>query len=80
MSVFWEGGCHKKKTRVKNETNPRHPLLHPPIIRWAEGYSSRFGIVYVDYATQARHPKASARWLSQKFAPDAPIHSEKATA
>lgn len=45
---------------------------------WAEGYESRFGIVYVDYKTQARHPKASARWLASKFAPDAPIHREEA--
>jgi beta-glucosidase len=34
---------------------------------WAEGYGSRFGITYVDYATQARHPKASARWLAERF-------------
>jgi beta-glucosidase len=29
---------------------------------WAEGYSKRFGIVFVDYATQARTPKRSAQW------------------
>lgn len=29
---------------------------------WAWGYSKRFGIVYVDYKTQARTPKASALW------------------
>jgi len=28
---------------------------------WAEGYSSRFGIVHVDYATQERTPKGSYR-------------------
>ena len=27
---------------------------------WALGYSKRFGIVYVDYATQKRTPKQSA--------------------
>jgi beta-glucosidase len=32
---------------------------------WAEGYSKRFGIVYVDYETLERIPKASARWYSQ---------------
>jgi beta-glucosidase len=32
---------------------------------WAQGYSQRFGIVHVDYATQQRIPKASARWLQQ---------------
>lgn len=30
---------------------------------WAHGYSQRFGIVHVDYATQTRTPKQSARWL-----------------
>ncbi len=29
---------------------------------WAHGYGPRFGIVYVDYATQRRIPKASAFW------------------
>lgn len=32
---------------------------------WAEGYSKRFGLVYVDYGTQRRIPKSSARWYSQ---------------
>jgi beta-glucosidase len=31
---------------------------------WAYGYSKRFGIVYVDYATQQRTPKDSARFYS----------------
>lgn len=31
---------------------------------WAWGLSRRFGIVYVDYVTQKRIPKASAYWLS----------------
>ena len=31
---------------------------------WAEGYSKRFGIVFVEYGTQRRVPKASARWYS----------------
>ncbi|MET0344520.1 MAG: GH1 family beta-glucosidase [Polyangiales bacterium] len=29
---------------------------------WAEGYTQRFGIVWVDYATQQRLPKDSAYW------------------
>ena len=32
---------------------------------WAEGYSKRFGIVYVEYATQHRIPKMSARWYKE---------------
>ena len=31
---------------------------------WAEGYSKRFGLVFVEYGTQRRVPKASARWYS----------------
>jgi beta-glucosidase len=31
-------------------------------LEWADGYSRRYGIVYVDFGTQARIPKASARW------------------
>lgn len=29
---------------------------------WAKGYAQRFGLVWVDYATQQRRPKASALW------------------
>jgi beta-glucosidase len=32
---------------------------------WAEGYGKRFGLVRVDYSTQARAPKASARWYAE---------------
>jgi beta-glucosidase len=31
---------------------------------WSWGYSRRFGMVYVDYATQRRIPKSSARWYA----------------
>jgi len=30
---------------------------------WAQGYAQRFGLVYVDFATQERVPKQSARWF-----------------
>ncbi len=32
---------------------------------WAHGYSKRFGLVYVDYETQQRIPKSSAKWYGQ---------------
>jgi beta-glucosidase len=32
---------------------------------WSEGYSRRFGLVYVDFKTLRRSPKASYRWLAQ---------------
>lgn len=31
---------------------------------WAMGYTKRFGLVHVDYATQKRTPKLSAAWYS----------------
>ena len=38
---------------------------------WALGYGKRFGLVYVDYATQRRTPKESARWYSRVIAENA---------
>jgi beta-glucosidase len=32
---------------------------------WAEGYTKRFGITYVDYATQKRTPKLSAKFYAE---------------
>lgn len=32
---------------------------------WAWGYSKRFGMVYVDYDSQLRIPKSSARWYAE---------------
>ena len=35
---------------------------------WAWGYSKRFGVVHVDFATQRRTPKASAYWYRDVIA------------
>src|SRR5690606_37885816 len=35
---------------------------------WARGYEPRFGLVHVDYATQARTPKASYHWFREFLA------------
>ncbi|MFD9358585.1 GH1 family beta-glucosidase [Streptomyces sp. NPDC060031] len=35
---------------------------------WAYGYSKRFGIVHVDFATQRRTPKDSAHWYADVIA------------
>lgn len=38
---------------------------------WSYGYSKRFGIVHVDYATQQRTPKTSYRFLQETIAAQA---------
>jgi beta-glucosidase len=38
---------------------------------WAEGYSQRFGLVYVDYSTQKRSVKKSGRWYAKVIAANA---------
>jgi beta-glucosidase len=38
---------------------------------WADGYSRRFGLIHVNFASQARTPKDSARWYAQLIADQA---------
>jgi len=38
---------------------------------WADGYSKRFGIHYVDFKTQARTPKLSAEWYREVISQNA---------
>jgi len=37
-------------------------------LEWAEGYAKRFGLVHVDFATQHRTVKESARWYASVIA------------
>ncbi|MCJ7624877.1 MAG: GH1 family beta-glucosidase [Anaerolineaceae bacterium] len=40
---------------------------------WAHGYGKRFGLIYIDYPTQQRIPKASAKWYKQVIRENAVI-------
>jgi len=40
---------------------------------WADGYSKRFGIHYVDFKTLKRYPKLSAQWYKQTIAANAVV-------
>jgi len=40
---------------------------------WADGYSKRFGIHYVDFKTQKRTPKLSAAWYKEVIASNAVV-------
>jgi beta-glucosidase len=42
---------------------------------WAEGYAKRFGIVHVDYATQQRTLRRSARWYRDLIATSAQMRT-----
>lgn len=42
---------------------------------WAEGYSMRFGIVFVDFETQQRIPKESAQWYRRVIGANGPGES-----
>jgi beta-glucosidase len=41
---------------------------------WGAGYGDRFGLVYVDYPTLRRIPKASARWYADRIARETATH------
>jgi len=47
-------------------------------LEWAHGYSKRFGITHVDFATGTRTPKDSARWYADFIASHRAAHATAA--
>ncbi|MEO1717604.1 MAG: GH1 family beta-glucosidase [Planctomycetota bacterium] len=55
----------KQLERAIHDGVPIVGYLHWSLLdnfEWAEGYKERFGLIYVDYPTGKRTPKASSRW------------------
>jgi beta-glucosidase len=48
-------------------------------MEWSHGYSKRFGIVHIDFATQQRTPKESAAAYSRVIATHGRILDETAS-
>jgi beta-glucosidase len=42
-------------------------------LEWIDGFGTRFGLVYVDFATQKRIPKLSAQWFREAAARNAVV-------
>jgi len=54
--------------RAKQEGYPVSGYYHWSFLdnfEWGEGYTKRFGLVHVDYATQRRTPKLGYRWYRE---------------
>lgn len=58
-------------SRAANEGVPLRGYLHWSLLdnfEWQEGYTQRFGMIYVDFPTQRRVLKDSARWYEKIIA------------
>jgi beta-glucosidase len=57
--------------RAIADGTPVHAYFHWSLLdnfEWAQGYKDRFGMVFVDYATQKRTLKDSALWYREVIA------------
>lgn len=58
----------RSAARAVKEGYPLKGYFHWSLLdnfEWNEGYSARFGLIHVDYATQKRTPKLSFDWYKQ---------------
>jgi beta-glucosidase len=62
--------------RAAEESVPVKGYFHWSLMdnfEWGDGYGTRFGLVYVDYATQQRTPKLSASYFQHVAARNAVV-------
>uniref|UniRef100_A0A1D1ZF74 Beta-glucosidase 4 n=1 Tax=Anthurium amnicola TaxID=1678845 RepID=A0A1D1ZF74_9ARAE len=65
---YYKGYLASVAQSIRDGTNVRGYFAWSLLdnFEWAEGYTKRFGLVYVDYKNGlSRHPKSSAIWFSQ---------------
>jgi beta-glucosidase len=64
---FYRGYISALGRAIKGGANVRayHAWSILDNFEWAEGYSQRFGLVYVDFRTQRRYLKDSGKWYSR---------------
>lgn len=65
---YFRGNCEALLAAVREDgvdVRAYFPWSFLDNFEWADGYVTRFGVTYVDYETQVRTPKASARFLVQ---------------
>jgi beta-glucosidase len=65
--AFYRGYLHELAMAIKAGADVRgyHAWSLLDNFEWAEGFSKRFGIVYVDFKTQKRTVKESGRWYAR---------------
>jgi beta-glucosidase len=64
---FYRGHLAELARAIRDGANVRgyHAWSLMDNFEWAEGYSQRFGLTYVDYRDQKRTPKDSALWYAK---------------
>lgn len=69
-AFVWEATTAGHLSAIADGTDVRgyYPWSLLDNFEWGEGYSKRFGLVYVDDATHTRIPKASAAWYREQIA------------
>jgi beta-glucosidase len=67
---FYDGYIHELARAVAEGAKVQgyHAWSLLDNFEWNEGYTPRFGLVYVDYNTLSRTPKASAKWYAKLIA------------
>jgi len=80
--AYYRGYLRELAQAIKHGADVRgyHAWSLMDNFEWAEGYSKRFGLVYVDFKTQKRTVKESGKWYAKVAASNALPAAEKKAA